>query len=69
MCTCVKVFGGVIHLCFYLDQGGTYGITMVLGSALVILITQAVQQFIKTSCGLQTQIAQNTNCINVMRME
>lgn len=55
MCTCVKVFGGVIHLCFYLDQGGTYGITMVLGSALVILIMQAVQQFIKTSCGLQTQ--------------
>lgn len=56
MCTCVKVFGGVIHLCFYLDQVGTYSITMVLGPALVILITQAALQFIKTSCGLQ-----NTN--------
>ncbi len=56
MCTCVKVFGGVIHLCFYLDQGGTYGVTMVLGPALVILITQAALQFIKTSRGLQ-----NTN--------
>lgn len=41
MCTCVKVVAGVIHSCFYLDRGGTYGVTMVLGFVLVKLIMQA----------------------------
>lgn len=62
MCTCVKVFGGVIHLCFYLDQGGTYGITMVLGYALVILITQAALQFIKTSLWLTNTNSTEYKC-------